>query len=123
MSLAAQMAADMTVFLNTAEFAASVVYTARGGSPKTIDAVVDYGTDQIGDAQDGRNRSRHATVHISRDATAGIAAPAPGDAVTLSSEEWVVEAVVSQDSAGATLSLVRTEPIRRTGQGRVLERS
>jgi hypothetical protein len=119
-----EVAADLEAVLDLNEWAVELTYTpADGSGAKTLSAIVEYGTDGIADAQDGRNRTRRATVHISRDATAGIPSPHPNDTLTIETTVWAVEAILSMDEAGATLSIIRSDPIRKTGQGRTLERS
>ncbi|HPD15807.1 MAG TPA: hypothetical protein PLE19_12705 [Planctomycetota bacterium] len=124
MSFADAMAADMdAVFLNAEEFGCTGVYTTRAGVAKSIECVMELGTDEERDGADGRTRVRRATLHISC-GSSGIAAPEAGDSfVPSGGDEWAVDSVLMADGVGATLSLVRSEPRRRTGQGRVIERS
>ncbi len=124
MSFRDMVAADLDAVLNLEEFAVEVVYTpADGSGAKTIDAVVEYGEDRTADGPDGLTRLRRATLHISRAATAGIANPHPDDKVAIGATTWAVETIIGMDEAGATLAIIRTDPVRRTGQGRTNERS
>jgi hypothetical protein len=123
MSFQDQIAADLAAILNTDEFAVSGVYTPHDAAAKTIDAIMEYGTDGIGEARDGQGRTRRATLHISRDATLGIANPHPDDTWTLSGVIWAIESIVSMDEHAATLGLIRFDAVRKTGQGRTVERS
>ena len=72
MSLATLMATDAAAMLSTSEFAETVVYTPRGGSPRSIAAVIDRGPREIIN-MDGNVYKPMARLTVANDAVSGIA--------------------------------------------------
>ena len=76
------------VILNKNELAQDVVYTPKGGTAKTITAIVSGDTEHIEQGNKARISARTATAIISNDATAGIASPGTDDIITIAGEVW-----------------------------------
>jgi len=116
MSFLENMDGDMqNVILNTTEHAETITYTVQGGSPKSIEAVVDRGRyDEIENGPQGLQRNREIEIWISTDATAGIETPSTDDEVTIDGKNWNVEQVMDQDGYGAHLILSRRETIEKS---------
>jgi len=79
MGFKSQLASDAAVFLNSQEFAESVIYEPHGAAPKTIQAVINRGTfvDSIRLGQHAFN-AKVVDIQIANDATLGITNPKAG---------------------------------------------
>lgn len=90
MSLKDRIAVDALVFLNPGEFAEGIVYTAGGGVPKTIQAmVVRY---ELSPTEENVYRSlkKQAEIFIARDEATGIATVnKKDDRITLKDTEGI----------------------------------
>lgn len=84
MSFQDQVALDMAnVFLNTDEFAESIVYTTKAGVASTIPAVVDRQRINIRPEDQGRSLHKEAEITIQNDADNGVTTvDTRGDKVT-----------------------------------------
>jgi len=79
MSFKTQLVADNPVFLNSDEFAESVIYEPHGAAPKTIKAVINRGpfVDSIRLGQHAFN-AKVVDLQIANDATLGVTNPKAG---------------------------------------------
>lgn len=87
------------------EFAQEVTYTPKGGSPRTINAIVSEEPLDSNAQDSNRGVYQKARVHVLNDATQGTDNPKRGDRITMRSNPgaaevvWVVEAILSGDDA------------------------
>jgi len=80
MSFKDNLASDVDkVFLNKDEFAEEVIYTPKGGSPKTIRAIIVRSRLDSGGEDAGRILRKQCEVYIANDATNGVASIDKGD--------------------------------------------
>lgn len=88
MTLAAQIAADIALLLNTSELSVSLVYQPSGGAARTIVGNTDAGSDFV-DTQHGRDEVEFLDVFVKRDSTDGIDDPQLGDKIKIASgSKW-----------------------------------
>jgi len=99
MTFKSQLTTDMSVFLNTDEFAETITYN---GSP--IDAIVDYGED-LDDVKNGTN-SIADTIQVM---VSDVATPAYRDAVIIGGNTYAVLRRKSGDGYTWTLEIYRGE--------------
>jgi hypothetical protein len=87
MTLKEQILADQDIFYNTDDFAESVVYTPHEGAPKTIPALISYGSGEEGQGAD--RYGVRATVRIK---AGDVAEPNTRgrDALTVGTVEWTI---------------------------------
>ena len=108
-------AADIaTLFGDVAGPAVQIDYTPAGGQVSSIMAILrpsEGGLEQEGDRE---HEVRVCEIIIRTDATAGIASPAVGDAVTINSENWSVAEITGMDHAGCIARLKLTREARIT---------
>lgn len=122
MSTADELAAELLGGDLSEVFGGSLTYTAPGGTPQTIGALV-IGSERPSPEQDrqtGLTRRISRAVKISTDTAhelGGIAAPVEGATVTIGGTVWTVETVALLRGARARLELVRIEPVRRGRPG------
>ena len=93
------------VHFNADDFGKEIVYTPKGGSPITIDAL--FVIDGTVDEADGRKIQRRtdATLGVLRDATLGILAPVRGDSFVHNSITYEVVAIISQSDDTTRLNV------------------
>lgn len=84
MTFKSQMSVDMeSVFLNTDEFAESIVYTPKNGVAKTIPAIIDRVPVNSQGEDQARTLHKQAEIIIHNDATNGVTSiDKNGDKVT-----------------------------------------
>ena len=105
MTFKAQLSIDAAkVFLNSNEFAEEITYTPKGGSPKSIKAIIVRS--QIDAADQGQSRIAHnqTELYIANDATNGVTSVDKGDdeasfpkIVGGSNINWVVIDILGMD--------------------------
>jgi len=80
MSFKDNLATDANnVFLNTNEFAEDITYTPKGGSPKSIKAIIVRSRLDTGGEDAGRILRKQAEIYIANDATIGVDSIDKGD--------------------------------------------
>lgn len=105
MTLKSQMGDDaVKSFLNSAEFAESIVYTPSGGSPKTINAVIVRKRLDADQQDQGHLLENQCEVYVANDATSGVTSVTKGkdilsfpERVGGASVDWFVEDVIQKD--------------------------
>ena len=88
------LADDLTAIFSVS--GEDVTYTPDGGEAKTIKAIVPPFMRSLEDVGDDQHEISDCEIMIRTDATAGIAAPAIGDSVTIAEVEWAVTEIISQ---------------------------
>lgn len=112
-TLASQMLTDIDdVFLNTSEHAETITYTASGGSPASIPAIVDRMEDVMPTGfDDGRARLKRCVIHVAESdvatVTQGVHASL-GDTFTIDSTTWKIEGQPQHIGGMRILNLVQT---------------
>ena len=109
------MADDAGEFLNEDEYADEVSYTVFGQDAVTISAMFVLESDElVGEDGDNlrRSRSGYLSVKIS-----DISNPDYRDKVSIDSEVWSVESVVSKPGGLARLRVERKEMVKKTHKG------
>lgn len=101
MTLATQMATDLTACMSTDEHAQAITYAGEA-----VNAIVDYGENLAEDYHGDNSRVMQATIIV---AVADVAAPAYRDAVTIGATSWFVDRVIEGDSEKWTLALTSGE--------------
>lgn len=107
MSFKGNVASDVEkVILNKDEFAEDVVYTPKGGSPKTIRAIIVRGRLDSGAEDSGRTLRKQCEVHIANNVLTGVTLVNKGSDTLQFSEviggsnvTWVVLDILRQDFA------------------------
>ncbi len=105
MTLKTQLSIDaVKVYLNSDEFAETITYTPKNGSPKSIKAVVIRGRLGAGGEDAGRILRNQCEVYIANDTTDGVTSVDKGDdkldfpkLAGGVSVTWVVEDILSMD--------------------------
>jgi len=116
MSFSDQMDADLAVLTaTTGEFSAAVTYTPASGDPVSIRAIVPPKNVARDDLAQSEHIAERNTIAIRTDATAGVAAPAVGDSVTIASEEWAVDEVELVGAGAAVLHVTKLQRTRIAG--------
>jgi hypothetical protein len=105
MTLKTQMVSDMSVFINTDEFATAIIYAGS-----SINAIVDYGNA----AEDNIFQSDHpsgSTVDVCEIEVkvADVASPAYRDEVVIGSTTWYMRKIISGDGITWLLRLETDE--------------
>lgn len=93
----------------------TISYTVDGGSPKTIVGIVETLGCEREQRDVGVTAVYAARLTISLDATAGIAAPAVNDTVTINGEVWTVIETLDTEGGLMMLSIARSAVEERTG--------
>ncbi len=104
MTLKTQMSSDaIKVYLNSDEFAEVITYTPKGGSAKSIKAVIVRNRLEAGTEDAGRILRNQCEVYIANDATDGVTSVDKGDDILQFPEQvggsnisWVVEDIISK---------------------------
>lgn len=86
----------------------------RGGSSKTVYAVVDYGIQTVQQGFDGRRLERRSTAYVSYDATLGFTDHTALDSITLRGEVFSIENIGERQGGCWTIDCVRSERQERT---------
>lgn len=115
MTFKTQLSEDgKNLFLNTDEFAESIIYTPNGGSPKVIKALVVRERLQADGPDQGRVLNRQAEIYVANDAVQGIASVDKGnDTVSFpvfvegSAVSWKVVEVLGKDEGMWHLAVMR----------------
>lgn len=108
-TLREQIAIDLAGIVDTGELSEEITYTPKGGSPKTINALVGALDTETEDDELGETNVKRRRIVILTDATKGIASPKANDIVTIASEAWRVSSIDAQGFGKATLSIVMGE--------------
>lgn len=108
-TLREQIAIDMAGIVDAGDLAEEITYTPKGGSPKTINALVLSVDTETEDDELGETKVKRRRIVILTDAAKGIASPKPGDIVTINSAAWRVSAIDAEGFGKATLSIVLGE--------------
>lgn len=110
MTFQEQIAADFAGVIDTGKLSSEIIYTPKGGSPKTINALVfAVDTDHDEDEQ-GATEVQRRKVVILTDASLGIAAPAINDIVTIDGVDWRVDSIEGQGHGKTALSVIAGGP-------------
>lgn len=101
------IAADVSLFFDTTEFAETVVY--EGAS---IPAVVSRGASGAANDPAAPRRSPVADTALLDLSASDVAAPAYNDSVTISGESWRVHHIVSGDGVTWTLAITKNRKLQ-----------
>ncbi len=115
MSLKNQLNNDLiNVFLNEDEFAESITYTPKGGSPKTLSAIVNRQRLIPASETTGRILTNQIEIIIANDSAYGVTSiNKGGDQVALPERigeaaiNWIVADVLDHDAGGWHLLLTK----------------
>lgn len=123
MTFLENMDSDMQdVILNTTEHAEEISVTVQGGSPKTINAIVNRDVyEEIVRTDQGLKKYREINVWFSTDATASIGDPATVDEATIDGKSWDFAQVLDKDGYGVKILMKRWEDIERSEEDHRLE--
>lgn len=112
MSFRTQLAADLAVMLNSAEFGETVTYTPFNGVARTIAAVVDRSGLQQRDGTRHNYDELEITVFAYSDPVLGISDPQTGDKIQLGEDGpevcWDFDSRLHLSEGGVTLRFKRT---------------
>lgn len=105
MTLKSQMGDDaVNLFLNTGEFAESIVYTPSGSAPKTINAVIVRKRLDADQQDEGHLLENQCEVYVANHAVSGVDSVAKGKDILSFPEQpggapvdWFVEDVIEKD--------------------------
>jgi len=107
-TLREQIALDMAGIV-MGDLSEEITYTPKGGSPKTINALVGSIDTETEDDELGETKIKRRRIVILTDAAKGIEAPKPGDLVTIADVAWRVSSIDAQGFGKATLSVALGE--------------
>ena len=104
-TLREQIALDMAGIV-TGDLSESITYTPKGGSPKTINALVGSIDTELEDDELGETKIKSRRIVILTDAAKGTASPKINDIVTITGNDWRVSSIDAEGFSKATLSIV-----------------
>lgn len=99
MSFQSQLAADLGVFWNSAEFAESATYTTLAGATSTVEAVLDPGQ-ALSEGSPGQSAVGTCFVKSSQ-----VATPVRYETLTMGGTTWRIDDIISGDGYSWILSV------------------